>query len=68
MEYESVIGTGRLQRLTPDQAPEALPALMEHYGGSGLPFNENWVRHTAILCLTVEQMTAKAHRPPVSPD
>lgn len=68
MEYESVIGTGRLQRLTPDQAPEALPALMEHYGGSGLPFNENWVRHTAILCLTVEQMTAKAHRSPVSPD
>lgn len=63
MEYESVIGRGRLERLSPAQAPEALPALMEHYGGSGLPFSETWVAHTAILRLRVEQMTAKAQRP-----
>lgn len=63
MEYESVIGTGHLERLTPGQAPEALPALMEHYAGSGLPFNKMWVAHTTILRLTVERMTAKAQRP-----
>ena len=60
MEYKSVIGQGRLERLSPAQAPEALPALMEHYGGSGLPFSKTWVAHTAILRLRVERMTAKA--------
>ena len=63
MEYESVIGCGRLERLTPEEAPRALPALMAHYGGSGLPFNETWKKHTVILRLTVERMTAKAQRP-----
>lgn len=61
MEYESVIGAGRLELLTPAQAPEALPVIMEHYGGSGLPFNEALLKRTAILRLTVERMTAKSH-------
>lgn len=63
MEYESVIGCGRLERLTPEEAPRALPALMAHYGGSGLPFREAGMQHTAILRLRVERMTAKARRP-----
>lgn len=59
MEYESVIGRGRIDIL-PD--PEKLPAiklLMEHYGKGDFPINQAVLERTVMMRLRVEEMTAK---------
>lgn len=65
MEYESVIGRGRVDILPEEDKIDALRVLMAHYRQEDFPFNPAAVPHTTIMRLTVEQLTgkrrAKAH-------
>ncbi|MCD8087352.1 MAG: pyridoxamine 5'-phosphate oxidase family protein [Oscillospiraceae bacterium] len=65
MEYESVIGRGRVDIVPEEEKMEALHILMAHYRREDFPFNEAAVPRTTIMRLTVEQLTgkrrAKAH-------
>lgn len=59
MEYESVIGRGRLDILNDSEKLSALQLLMEHYGKGEFPINEAILERTVIMRLKVEEMTAK---------
>ncbi|MCD7770466.1 MAG: pyridoxamine 5'-phosphate oxidase family protein [Oscillospiraceae bacterium] len=65
MEYESVIGRGRVDIVPEEEKLDALMVLMAHYRSEDFPFNHAAVPHTTVMRLTVEQLTgkrrAKAH-------
>ena len=59
MEYESVIGQGRIE-IVPDNAKyDALCVLMKHYHQEDFPFNQAIMPQTTVLKLTVEHITGK---------
>lgn len=59
MEYQSVIGQGRVEPIGDQQEKiRALRLLMAHYHRE-LPFGEEIVARTAVFKLTVERMTGK---------
>lgn len=60
MEYESVIGYGRLEAVPDAEKYEALQCLMEHYRKEPFPFPEATIPRTAVFCLHVSEMTGKA--------
>jgi nitroimidazol reductase NimA-like FMN-containing flavoprotein (pyridoxamine 5'-phosphate oxidase superfamily) len=64
MKYESVAGTGLITELTDDaEKIPALNLLMTHYGFPGVPSYTDAMLHAVkILCLTVQEITGKAHR------
>lgn len=66
MEYESVIGRGRMELVPDEEKHEALRALMCHYHGEDLPFSETIMGHTAAFRLVVEEMTGKKRMKPGS--
>lgn len=59
MNYESVIGQGRIEVVPDEEKYEALRILMAHYRQEDFPFNRAAVPHTKVLKLTVEKMTGK---------
>lgn len=59
MEYESVIGRGRIEILPENEKNDALKLIMEHYGRGDFAYNHDVVPMTAIMRLLVEKMTAK---------
>ncbi|MCD7844781.1 MAG: pyridoxamine 5'-phosphate oxidase family protein [Oscillospiraceae bacterium] len=59
MEYESVIGRGRVDILPEEEKMDALRLLMAHYRREDFPFNPAAVPHTVIMRLRVEQLTGK---------
>ncbi len=63
MEYESVVGRGRIERVE-DEAEKlrALELLMAHYREPDFPFGEKAVPKTTVLKLTVEHMTGKRRK------
>lgn len=62
MEYQSVVGTGRLQILSEDEKYDALCVLMSHYHPDGFKINADALSHTKAFKLTVEHMTGKIRR------
>ena len=59
MEYESVIGQGRIEMLSDDEKYSALSILMKHYHQEEFPFNKAAMPHTKVFKLTVEKVTGK---------
>ena len=59
MEYESVIGRGKVEIVPEEEKYEALCILMAHYHKEDFPFNQAMIPHTNVFKLTVEQMTGK---------
>ena len=62
MEYESVIGRGRLELVPEEGKLPALRALMAHYHEGELPFSTAALPRTTVMKLTVEHMTGKRRR------
>ena len=61
MKYQSVCGTGHLQKLTEEQKVQALSSIMKQYTDKEVSFQPERVKATAVLKLTVEQITAKSN-------
>lgn len=62
MEYESVMGCGRIEVVSEEEKEHGLHLLMAHYHKEDFPYSPESVPHTAVLKLTVEQMTAKERK------
>lgn len=59
MEYESVIGKGRVEVVSEEDKMEALTILTDHYHETHFEFNTKAVPRTTVLQLVVEEMTGK---------
>lgn len=59
MEYESVIGRGKVEILPEEEKEEALRILMGHYHKEDFAYNHEVVPQTVVMKLTVEEMTGK---------
>lgn len=59
MEYESVIGRGRIEMVEGSAKLAALKLLNAHYGAQELEIDEAVVQRTTVMRLVVEDMTAK---------
>lgn len=59
MEYESVIGRGKVEIVPDDEKYEALRVLMAHYHLEDFNFSKEAIPRTTVLKLTVEQFTGK---------
>lgn len=59
MEYERVMGRGRVEFLPEEEKMEALRLPMAHYRKEAFPFDTAAVPRTAAYKLTVESMTGK---------
>lgn len=59
MAYESVMGKGRLTLLPEEEKYEALRLLMEHYRPEGFAFSKAAIPRTAVMRLTVSELTGK---------
>lgn len=62
MEYESVIGRGRIAIVSDEEKYDALCVLMKHYHKEDFVFNKAIVPQTAVLKLTVEEMSGKKRK------
>ena len=62
MEYESVIGRGRVELVPDAEKFNALCILMKHYHQEDFPFNKSVIPHTTVFKLTVEAVSGKARR------
>lgn len=60
MEYESVIGRGRIEVLPAEDKYEALYLIMKHYHKETFEFNKAVIPKTTVLRLAVESITGKA--------
>ena len=63
MEYESVIGRGRLEIVPEEEKDDALCVLMQHYHKEDFAFNKAIIPQTVALKLTVEEMSGKRRKP-----
>lgn len=59
MEYESVIGRGKIEILPENKKNRALKLIMEHYGRGDFAYNQAVLPMTTVMRLRVEKMTAK---------
>ncbi len=60
MEYESVIGKGRVEMVSEEKKEEALGILMRHYHREDCPFSKAVASRTAVFRLVVSELTGKA--------
>lgn len=60
MEYQSVIGQGRIEILSDEQKDHALSILMKHYHKEDFRFNRAVMPQTKMFKLIVESVTGKA--------
>lgn len=60
MEYESVIGRGRIEILPEEKKYDALRVLVEQYHKDGFDFSPKAIPRTAVMRMEVTEMTAKA--------
>ncbi len=59
MEYESVMGRGRIEFVPEERKLPALRILMGHYRHEDFPFGTGILPSTAVFQLKVQQLTAK---------
>ncbi len=62
MEYESVIGHGRIEVVPEAEKEDALCLLMQHYHAEDFQYDRAAIPRTEVLRLVVEQVTGKARR------
>lgn len=59
MEYESVIGRGRITFVPEEEKYNALCILMKHYHQESFPFNKAIMPQTTVFKLLVEELSGK---------
>ncbi|MCH5268725.1 MAG: pyridoxamine 5'-phosphate oxidase family protein [Lachnospiraceae bacterium] len=59
MEYESVIGRGKIEMIPDEDKYSALCILMKHYHKEDFPFNKSIMPQTTVFKLVVESVTGK---------
>lgn len=59
MEFESVIGYGKITILSDDEKKEALKILMKQYHHDEFPINDKVLPMTTVFRLDIENMTGK---------
>lgn len=59
MEYESVIGKGKIEVLPDEEKYRALSILMKHYHKEEFSFNKDVIPQTTVLKLTVSELSGK---------
>ena len=59
MNYESVIGHGKIEFVPEEEKLSALRILMKHYRSEEFPLNEALIPSTEVLRLRVSEMTGK---------
>lgn len=59
MEYESIIGTGKLEIVSEDEKMEALTIMTDHYHKEHFEFDTKAMPRTTAMKLVVEKMTGK---------
>lgn len=59
MNYESVIGRGRIRMIPEEEKYDALCVLMQHYHKEDFPFNRAVMPQTTVFKLVVEEMSGK---------
>lgn len=62
MEYESVIGYGKVEVVSEEEKERALTIITDHYHEEHFEFNPAAMPRTTVLKLTVEQMTGKRRK------
>ena len=62
MEYESVMGRGKIEILPDEEKERALNILMNHYRKESFNFSRAALPRTEVFKLTVEEITGKAKR------
>lgn len=62
MEYESIIGIGRVEIVPDEEKKEALTIMTDHYHTEHFEFNPAAMQRTTALKLVVEQMTGKRRK------
>lgn len=62
MEYESVIGRGRVEMVPEEEKHEALRSLMRQYHPENANFDGRAMPRTRVFKLTVEEMTGKKRK------
>lgn len=67
MEYESVVGCGRLELVEEKEKYHALCLLMRHYYQEEVPFQEAAMSRTTVIKLTVERITGKRRKKSQNP-
>lgn len=64
MNYQSVIGRGRIEMIPDEEKYDALCILMKHYHKEDFPFNRAIMPETKVFKLVVEEMTGKQRMMP----
>ncbi len=59
MEYESVVGWGRVELVPDEEKERGLDILMKHYHKEDFPYNKAIMPRTQVFKLTVEACTGK---------
>lgn len=59
MEYESVIGKGKVKIVSKEEKMEALTIMTDHYHEKHFEFNAKAVPRTTAMKLVIEEMTGK---------
>ena len=59
MEYESVVGRGRVEKVLDEEKFQALCLLMKHYHKEECMFDKSVMPRTTVWKLTVEQVSGK---------
>jgi len=62
MEYESVIGYGRIKSISEDEKYNALCVLMKHYHKEDFSFNQAVMPQTTVFKLVVEHVSGKKRK------
>ncbi len=62
MEYQSVMGKGRIEMVSEERKQEALGILMKHYHKEECSFSGAVAMHTTVFRLVVSELTGKAHK------
>lgn len=62
MNYESVIGYGRVEMIPDEEKYDALCILMKHYHKEDFPFNQAIMPQTTVFKLIVESVTGKRRK------
>jgi len=59
MKYQSVCGTGDLEKLSEEQKPQAFSIIMKQYSDKEFTFSPEMLKAATVLKLTVNEITGK---------
>lgn len=63
MRFKSVMGKGVIEILSDEEKKEGLDIFMEHYAPDGFEYDHRSIPVTAVMKMTVTEITGKANQP-----